>query len=50
MLFSAKSFSFKAERINPLKGLKKIFSMRSLVELIKSLLKISIILYVIYSL
>lgn len=49
MLFSSKAFSFKAERINPLQGMKKIFSMRSFVELIKSLLKISIVLYVIYS-
>lgn len=49
MLYSNKAFTFKAERINPLKGLKKIASMRSLVELLKSLLKISIILYVIYS-
>lgn len=49
MLFSAKAFSFKAERIDPMKGLKKIFSMRSFVELLKSLLKISIVLYVIYS-
>jgi flagellar biosynthetic protein FlhB len=49
MLFSAKAFSFKAERIDPMKGLKKIFSMRSFVELLKSLLKITIVLYVIYS-
>ena len=49
MLFSAKAFSFKSERLNPMKGLKKIFSMRSFVELLKSLLKICIILYVIYS-
>ncbi len=49
MLFSPKAFSFKAERINPMKGLKKIFSMRSFVELLKSLIKISIILYVLYS-
>lgn len=48
MLFSSKAYSFKAERIDPLKGLKKIFSMRSFVELLKSLLKICIILYVIY--
>lgn len=49
MLFSPQAFGFKAERINPMKGLKKIFSMRSFVELLKSLLKISIILYVLYS-
>ena len=41
MLFSTKAFSFS--------GLKKLFSMRSLVELIKSLLKIGVLLYVIYS-
>ena len=49
MLFSTKAFSFKRERINPISGLKKLFSMRSLVELIKSLLKIGVLLYVIYS-
>ena len=49
LLFSAKAFSFKAERIDPMKGLKKIFSMRSFVELLKSLLKISIVMYMIYS-
>lgn len=49
MLFSSKAFSFKAERINPLKGLKKLFSMRSFVELLKSLLKITVVLYVVYS-
>lgn len=49
MLFSSKAFSFKAERIDPMKGLKKIFSMRSFVELLKSLIKITIVLYVIYS-
>ncbi len=49
MLFSTKAFSFKAERIDPLKGLKKLFSKRSLVELLKSLLKITVVLYVVYS-
>jgi len=49
MLFSSKAFSFKAERISPMKGLKRIFSMRSIVELIKSFLKICIVLYVIYA-
>jgi len=49
MLFAAKAFSFKAERINPFKGLKKLFSKRSLVELLKSLLKITVVLYVVYS-
>jgi len=49
MLFSSKAFSFKGERINFLKGLKKLFSKRSFVELLKSLLKITVVLYVVYS-
>lgn len=49
MLFSAKAFAFKGERLNPLSGLKKMFSMRAVVELIKSLLKISVLLYIVYS-
>ncbi len=48
MLFSAKSFAFKGERLNPLSGLKKIFSMRSLVELLKSIIKILVMLYILY--
>ncbi len=49
MLFSAKSFAFKADRLNPLSGLKKLFSMRSVVELLKSLLKIIVLLYILYT-
>lgn len=49
MLFSSKAFAFKGERISFLKGFKKMFSMRSFVELLKSILKISILLYIIYS-
>ncbi len=49
MMFSAKAFEFKFERIDPLKGFRKMFSMRSLVELVKSILKISVLLYIIYS-
>lgn len=49
MFYSNKAFAFKAERLNPLKGLKKLFSMRGFVELVKSLLKIGIVLAVIYS-
>lgn len=49
MMFSTKGFSFKGERINPLQGLKKMFTMRAFVELMKSILKITILLYVIYS-
>ncbi|MFO1242748.1 MAG: flagellar biosynthesis protein FlhB [Rickettsiales bacterium] len=34
---------FKLERISPLKGFKRIFSVRSVVEFIKSLLKITVV-------
>lgn len=34
---------FKLERVSPLKGFKRIFSMRSVVEFIKGILKISIV-------
>ena len=36
----------KFNKLNPLSGMKKIFSKNSLVELIKSILKISLVLYV----
>lgn len=37
--FSLKSMAFKAERINPGAGLKRIFAIRGLVELLKALAK-----------
>ena len=39
----------KLSKLNPLKGFKKIFSKESLMELIKSFLKIGLIIYVAYS-
>ncbi|WP_085523962.1 flagellar biosynthesis protein FlhB [Tuberibacillus sp. Marseille-P3662] len=39
-LFSTESMSFKWERINPLKGIKRIYSVRAIVEMLKALLKI----------
>ncbi len=42
-MFSAEAVQMKLERLNPLQGFKKIYSMRAVVELIKSILKISII-------
>lgn len=41
-LFSPESMQPKFERINPLKGLKRIYSLRAVVELIKSVLKIAV--------
>ena len=49
MLFSAEAMSFKMNRLNPLQGLKKMFSMRGLVELVKALIKVSVMGYIVYS-
>lgn len=38
--FSVKGFSFQANRINPIKGFQRIFSMKGLVELLKSIAKV----------
>lgn len=37
------SLSFKAERLDPIKGIGKLFSQESLVELVKSILKVLVI-------
>ncbi|EIT85098.1 flagellar biosynthesis protein FlhB [Fictibacillus macauensis ZFHKF-1] len=42
-LFSMEAISMKWNRLNPLQGAKKIYSLRALVELVKSMLKISVI-------
>lgn len=48
MMVNAKSMEFKLSRLNPLKGLKKLVSMRGLVELLKAMIKISVLGYIIY--
>lgn len=47
-LFTTETLKFKPERLNPIEGFKRMFSMRSMVELIKSLLKIGVVGYVGY--
>ncbi|WP_375088353.1 flagellar biosynthesis protein FlhB [Peribacillus sp. RS7] len=42
-LFSTESIQFKLEKLDPIKGFKRIFSMRAIVELLKSILKISFV-------
>lgn len=42
-IFSLEPAKFKISRLNPIEGFKKMFSLRSVVELIKSLLKIAVI-------
>lgn len=48
-LFTTKTLAFKLNRINPLNGFKKIFSLRSITELVKAILKIVVVGYIGYS-
>ncbi len=45
---SVESLEPKFERIDPMSGMKRLFSMRGIVELLKAILKITIIGYVVY--
>jgi flagellar biosynthetic protein FlhB len=49
MLFTMKAASPKFSRINPLNGIKKMFSLRGIIELLKSLIKIVVLLYIVYT-
>lgn len=42
-MFSTESIAPKLEKLDPIKGFKRIFSMRAIVELLKSILKISFV-------
>lgn len=48
-LFSTKKMKFDFKRLNPIDGLKRIFSKQGLVEFFKALLKLGLIGYVVYS-
>lgn len=41
--FSGEAVTFKPERINPISGIKRMFSMKSLIELVKALAKFALI-------
>ena len=49
LLVTGESLKPKFSRINPLQGFKRLFSLRSVVEALKGLLKIGILLYLIYN-
>ena len=49
MLVSAELIKPKFEKINPLKGFQRLFSLRSVVDAVKNLLKVLILLYLIYT-
>ena len=42
-LFTGEPLKMKLEKLDPIKGFKRIFSLRAIVELVKSILKVSII-------
>lgn len=48
-LISRENIKFKFSKLNPLSGIKRMFSLRASVELIKNLIKVALLGYVIYS-
>ena len=44
LLFSADAIAFKAEKLDPVKGLGRVFSTKGLIELVKALLKFFLVL------
>lgn len=48
LLFTTEQLGFKLDKLNPINGFGRIFSKRSLVELVKSLFKIAIIGFFLY--
>lgn len=49
VLFTMETLGFKFERLNPLSGIKRIFSLKGLVELLKATIKIVVAGYIAYS-
>ena len=49
-MWSFETMKFNFENINPLSGMKKLFSKRSAIEIIKSLAKIGVLAYISYTL
>jgi flagellar biosynthetic protein FlhB len=48
LLFSAESLQPKLSKVSPLKGLKNMFSLKSIVELLKNIFKITIVGFIAY--
>jgi len=44
LLFSGKAIAPKLNRMDPIKGLKRMFSLRSVIELVKAILKVGLVL------
>jgi len=48
-MFTTKPLGMKLNRISPIKGFKRMFSMKTIVDLVKSFLKIALLGYIAYS-
>ena len=48
-MFTTKTLAPKFERISPLQGFKRMFSLQTLVQLLKSLLKVAVLGYIFYT-
>ncbi|HQD62878.1 MAG TPA: flagellar biosynthesis protein FlhB [Defluviitoga sp.] len=48
-LFTTKSLKFDLSRINPINGFKRLFSMRTVVELLKAILKLCVVGFLTYN-
>lgn len=48
-LFTAEPLKFKLDRMNPINGFKRMFSLRSIVELVKSSGKAAVMIYITFS-
>ena len=48
LLVSGEALKPKFSRINPLQGIKRLFSLRSVIEALKGILKITVLLFLIY--
>ncbi|MGL5978935.1 MAG: flagellar biosynthesis protein FlhB [Erysipelotrichaceae bacterium] len=47
-LFSKELLKFKLSKLNPISGLKKMFALRGVVELLKSMIKITVLIAILY--
>ena len=48
-MWSAEAMQFKLEKLNPLNGIKRLFSKRSAIEVLKAIVKITVLAYIAYS-
>ncbi len=47
-LFTTEPIKISLERLNPVEGFKRIFSKRAIVELLKSVIKVFLVIYIVY--